>query len=397
MNAAEVKLLAEKYFEEVRSYRRYLHMHPEISFHEHATAAYVQQQLTALGLEVRPGIAGTGLTAMVKGRGDSKQTIALRADMDALPIHETNDVPYRSVNEGVMHACGHDAHTACLLGAAHILQETRDQWSGNIQLIFQPGEEKLPGGASKMIAEGVLKNPPVQAILGQHVYTPFEVGTVAFCPGKMMASTDELYITVKGKGGHGAYPGATLDPVPVVAQIITALQLLVSRFHSPIEPIVLTIGKVIAEGATNIIPDQVYMEGTLRTFNESLRKTLQEEIYRTCTGIAKALRVEAEVDIRVGYHCLHNDETLTHRAIVRAKDYLGAENVLLAEPRMGAEDFAFYSHEVPACFYRLGTGNPAKGIDAFIHTPQFNIYEDALKIGMGLLAWNAIREADTAL
>ncbi len=393
MNAAEVKLLADKYFEEVRIYRRHLHQHPELSFQEYATADYVAQHLKAIGLEVQSGIAGTGVTALIKGTEESNRTIALRADMDALPIQESNDVPYRSVNNGVMHACGHDVHTACLLGAAYILQETRSQWAGNVQLIFQPGEEKLPGGASKMIAAGVLQTPPVDAIFGQHVYTPFKVGTVAFCPGKMMASTDELYITVKGKGGHGAYPDATRDPVPVAAQIISALQLLVSRYHAPAEPIVLTIGKVIADGATNVIPDTVYMEGTLRTFNETLRAQLQEEIHRTCTGIATALRITADVEIRIGYPCLHNDVTLTNRSIERAKEYLGAENVLLADPRMGAEDFAFYSHEVPACFYRLGTGNPAKGIDAFIHTPQFDIDEDALKIGMGLMAWNAIREA----
>lgn len=392
MNPSRIKELAEQYFEATRDIRRHLHQHPELSFKEFETASFVSKELSAIGIQHTKGVAGTGVVGVIEGKNDNGKVVALRADMDALPIQEENEVPYRSVNKGIMHACGHDVHTSSLLGAARILFETRLEWEGKVKLIFQPGEEKLPGGASTMVHEGVLRNPDVNMIFGQHVYTPFEVGTVAFCPGQMMASTDELYIRIKGKGGHGAYPHLAKDPVPVAAQVISGIQSLVSRRISPMQALVITIGKVVADGATNVIPDEVYMEGTMRTFDEQLREQMFHELERLVNDIARAYGMEAFTDIRKGYPSLFNDHALTERAITRAKKYLGDENVVLTEPRMGGEDFAFYTREVPSCFYRLGTGNPSKGVDAFIHTPHFDIDEDALKVGTGLMAWNAIDE-----
>jgi amidohydrolase len=392
MNPSRIKELADQYFEATRDIRRHLHQYPELSFKEFETASFVSKELSAIGILHTQGVAGTGVVGIIEGKKDNGKVVALRADMDALPIQEENEVPYRSVNEGVMHACGHDVHTSSLLGAARILFDTRDEWEGKVKLIFQPGEEKLPGGASTMVHEGVLRNPDVHMIFGQHVYTPFDVGTVAFCPGQMMASTDELYIRIKGKGGHGAYPHLTRDPVPVAAQVISGVQSLVSRRTSPTQALVISIGKVIADGATNVIPDEVNMEGTMRTFDEQLREQMFHELETLVTDISRAYGMEAFVDIRKGYPSLFNDHQLTERAITRARKFLGEENVVLTEPRMGGEDFAFYTREVPSCFYRLGTGNPSKGIDAFIHTPHFDIDEDALKVGIGLMAWNAIDE-----
>lgn len=391
MSPERIKELSRQYFEHVRTLRRHLHSHPELSFQEHETAAFVAEELRNMGLQPQTGIAGTGVTAIIEGQAGSA-VIALRADMDALPIQEENEVEYRSQHDGVMHACGHDVHTSSLLGAARILQETKNNWRGSIRLIFQPGEEKLPGGASTMIAEGVLKNPSVDGIFGQHAFTPYKVGTVAFCPGRMMASTDELYLTVRGKGGHAAYPHLLKDPVPVAARIIDALHQITGRLISPLEPAVVSIGKVEARGATNVIPDEVHMEGTVRAMNEDIRNTILEAVERITRQTAAASGMEVVVDIRRGYPSLVNDVEMTGRAIARAENYLGKEQVFLAEPRMGAEDFAFYSQEIPACFYRLGTGNPEKGITSFIHTPTFDIDEDALMTGMGLMAWNAIEE-----
>lgn len=387
----EIQNLAEKYFAEIRSIRRHLHQHPELSFEEYNTSAFVAEKLQAFGIPFTSGIAKTGIVGIIQGKAPGK-TIALRADMDALPITEANDVDYKSQNVGVMHACGHDVHTACLLGAAKILFTLKDTFNGTIKLVFQPSEERLPGGANEMINAGVLENPQVEYMFGQHVFTPYKVGTLAFCPGKMMASTDELYITIHGKGGHAAYPHQLIDPVVISAQIISALQQLVSRSTVPVDPAVISIGKVIANGATNVIPDSVYMEGTLRAMDADVRSMLQKKIRTTISGIAEAMGGKAEVDIQIGYPPLVNDTALTERSIANAKEYLGAENVFIAEPRMGAEDFAFYSQKVPACFYRLGTGNPDKGITSNIHTPTFNIDEDAIKIGMGFMAFNALKE-----
>lgn len=388
----QIKNMASEYFEDIRTCRRYIHRHPELSFFEKETAAFIQQKLTEYHIPFEANIAGNGIVAIIAGKNPSKKTIALRADIDALPITEANDVAYASSNKGVMHACGHDAHTASLLGAGRILNNLRDAFEGTVKLIFQPAEEKLPGGAKLMIEAGVLNNPNVNAIIAQHVFTPFKVGTVAYCFGTAMASTDELYITIHGKGGHGAYPQDTIDPVMISAQLLVALQQVVSRTVSPFQPAVLSFGKVIADGATNVIPDKAYLEGTFRALDETVRADAHKKIVEIATHIAEAFGARAEVRIEKGYPVLHNDEALTRRSYDRAVAYLGQENVFITTPRMGAEDFAYYSREIPACFYRLGTGNPEKGIVSNIHTPTFDIDEDALKIGMGLMAWHAIGE-----
>jgi amidohydrolase len=310
--------------------------------------------------------------------------------MDALPVTEANNVEYKSKIEGVMHACGHDVHTACLLGAACLLNETRQLWKGKVKLIFQPGEEKLPGGASLMIKEGVLANPAPDAIFGQHVMPFIETGKAGFRSGIYMASTDEIYLTVKGKGGHGAMPHLNIDPVAIAAQLITSLQQVVSRNANPVIPSVLSFGKVIAEGATNVIPDQVYMEGTFRTMDENWRSRAHELIKEIVNSVCSMYGAAAQLEIRKGYPVLKNNEALTYQARNAAAEYLGADNIVDLDLWMAAEDFAFYSQEIPACFYRLGTGNKALGITSPVHTPTFNIDENALPIGAGLLAWMAV-------
>lgn len=388
----KIKSLSHSYIDQVIQLRRHLHANPELSYQEYNTVKYVAQQLRSIGIEPTEGIAGTGLVAEIKGKNPTKKVVALRADMDALPIVEANDVPYKSKNPGVMHACGHDVHTSCLLGAGKILQQLRSEFEGSIKLIFQPSEEKSPGGANIMIQQGVLDDPRVENITGQHVFTPVPVGKVAYCFGQMMASTDELYITIRGKGGHGAYPHETIDPVMMAAQFLVAAQQIVSRMVSPVEPAVVTFGKVIANGAPNVIPDEVKIEGTVRTFNEDVRKFILEQIKKTGDSICNAFNGKFILDHVEGYPSLTNDEALTRRSFERSIAYLGKENVLEVKPRMGGEDFAYYAQKIPACFYRLGTGNAAKGITSNIHTPTFDIDEDALTIGMGMLAWHAIQE-----
>ena len=390
--AEKIRSLALENFEEIRDCRRHLHQHPELSFQEFETSAFIQKKLTEYGIPFKNNIAKTGVVALIEGKNPSKKIIALRADIDALPIQELNEVNYKSQNAGVMHACGHDVHTSCLLGAGKILNTLKNEFEGSIKLIFQPSEEKLPGGAKVMIEEGVLKNPDVQGIIAQHVFTPFEAGKLAFCFGTMLASTDEIYITVNGKGGHGAYPHETKDPVMMAAQMLVALQQVVSRVISPFQPAVLTFGKVIANGATNVIPDSVYIEGTFRALDENVRNKAHQEIEKIAKGVVEGLGGTIELNIVKGYPVLKNDDVLTRRVFDRAVSYLGKENVITTTPRMGAEDFAFYSQEIPACFYRLGTGNPDKGITSNIHTPTFNIDEDAIKTGVGFMVFNAVSE-----
>ncbi|MBK5284405.1 MAG: amidohydrolase, partial [Bacteroidia bacterium] len=371
------------------------HAHPELSFNEHQTVAYVSDRLTEFGISEQKKAAGTGLVALLRGKKPDKKTVALRADMDALPITEGNDVDYRSLNEGVMHACGHDVHTSSLLGVAKILSRLKNDFEGTVKFIFQPGEEKLPGGASLMIKEGALKNPDAQSIIGQHVMPFIETGKVGFRSGLYMASTDELYVTVKGKGGHGAMPHLTIDPVLIASNIIVSLQQIVSRAAQPIVPSVLSFGKVIADGATNIIPDEVYMEGTFRTFDEPWRVTAHSKMKLLAEKIAEGMGGKCDFRIERGYPVLKNDASLTSKLRVSAEDYLGKENVTDLEMWLAAEDFAYYSHEVPACFYRLGVRNEKKGIISPVHTPTFNIDEDALLTGMGLMAWLALEELNS--
>ncbi len=375
--------------------RRHLHQHPELSYEEVQTGRYIADRLHSLGIPHQHGIAENGVVALLKGEKGPGPVLALRADMDALPITEANEVSYRSQNVGVMHACGHDVHTTSLLGAAQILWSLRAQWSGTLKLIFQPAEEKAPGGASIMIQEGVLQNPAPRAIFGQHVHPPLQVGSVGMRPGLYMASTDELFLTIYGKGGHGALPQYTVDPIAIAAQVITALQQLVSRQADPTLPSVLTFGHIASDGGTNnVIPNAVRLKGTFRTMDEAWRAEALHRAQQIATGIAAALGGRAELEVIRGYPFLKNDPDLTARAFAYATTYLGPDQVTELPKRMTGEDFAFYSHHIPACFYRLGTGNPARGITSHIHTDTFDVDEDCLPIGAGLLAWMALAELE---
>lgn len=390
ISSNQVQELAKELFDEIVQIRRHIHAHPELSYEEYKTSDFVAEQLQKMGITPQRGIAETGIVALIKGRNPEKKTVALRADMDALPITEKNEVDYKSTNEGVMHACGHDVHTACVLGAAKILNELKDSFEGTIKLIFQPGEEKNPGGASLMIKDGALENPRPQAMLGQHVMPFIQTGKVGFRKGKYMASADEVYLTVKGKGGHAALPEKSVDPIVIAAQIVTALQQVVSRNADPKTPTVLTFGSIHGGHAQNIIPDEVKLAGTFRALDEDWRFKAHELIKNAAQGIAQGLGGDCEVNIDVGYPYLKNDDETTDIARKAAEHYLGEENIGDLDLWLGAEDFAFYSHEVPACFYRLGTGNEAKGTTNGVHTPNFNVDEDAIEIGMGLMAWIAL-------
>ncbi|MCC5937427.1 MAG: amidohydrolase [Lunatimonas sp.] len=387
-----IKDIAKEIKEEAIATRRHLHQHPELSFEEFETAAYVESRLRAIGIDKIEKKATTGLVGLIEGKNPSYKTIALRADMDALPITEENDVPYKSKKPGIMHACGHDVHTSSLLGTAHILHRLKNEFEGTVKLIFQPGEEKAPGGASFMIKDKCLENPKPSAIIGQHVMPHIPAGKVGFRPGMYMASADEIYITVKGKGGHGAMPETLIDPVLIASHLIVALQQVVSRNASPKVPSVLSFGKVIANGATNVIPNEVKIEGTFRTLDEAWRKRAKELIHQIATGIAEGMGGKAEVNILHGYPYLKNDPELTERSILAAKEYLGEENVLDLDLWMAAEDFSYYTQEMAGCFYRLGTRNEAKGIVSGVHTPTFDIEEDALEVSTGLMAWLALEE-----
>jgi amidohydrolase len=387
----KIRLITKQLHEEVVANRRHIHAHPELSFEEYETSAFIAAQLDKLGIPYVKK-ADTGIVAELKGDLDSDEVIALRADMDALPIKEANEVSYRSQNEGVMHACGHDVHTASLLGTAKILCKLKPEFGGTVRLIFQPGEEKLPGGASLMIAEGALRNPAPQGIVGQHVMPLIETGKVGFRSGKYMASTDELYVTVKGKGGHGAMPQFNIDPVLIAAHIIVALQQIVSRNADPKTPSVLSFGKVIANGATNVIPNEVKLEGTFRTLDEQWRGDAHVKMKKLAEGIAESMGGSCEFVIERGYPYLINEEKLTASVRKSAEEYLGKENVVDLDIWMAAEDFSYYSQEISGCFYRLGTRNEARNITSSVHTPTFDIDEDALLIGPGLMAYIALKE-----
>ena len=387
----KIQELAQQIHQEVIANRRHLHQHPELSFHEENTRAFVAAKLDELGIAYEQ-MAGNGLVAILQGEKPSDQVVALRGDMDALPIVEANDVSYKSQNPGVMHACGHDVHTSSLLGTAHILNKIKSEFGGTIKFIFQPAEEKLPGGASLMIKEGVLENPKPQAVIGQHVMPLIDAGKVGFRAGKYMASTDELYVTVKGKGGHGAQPQQNIDPVIITAHILTALQQVVSRFADPKSPSVLSFGKVIANGGTNVIPNEVYLEGTFRTMDENWRAEAHIKMKKMAEGMAESMGGSCDFEIRKGYPFLINEEKLTARVRGFAEDYLGKENVLDMDIWMAAEDFAYYSQVADACFYRLGTRNEERGIVSSVHTPTFDVDESALALSTGLMAYMAVKE-----
>ena len=388
----KTKSLSDSYLKEIIDIRRHLHTIPELGFEENKTAAFISKKLSEYGILHKTGIAKTGIVATINGNRGQGKTIALRADMDALPITEDNNSEYKSENDGVMHACGHDAHMACLLGAAKILNELKEEFSGTIKLFFQPSEEKFPGGALAMIDEGVLKNPDVENVLGQHVLPQLEAGKIGLKAGKYMASTDEIYLTIKGKGGHAATPELYINPLMMAAELLVALDKEFNENKPSDNPSVLAFGRISGEGRTNIIPDEVKIEGTLRTFDEGWRAKTHEMILKTADEICKKENGKCVVHIAKGYPVLVNNDLLTEKVKQFAIDFLGIENVVDLEMRMTAEDFAYFSQRVPSCFYRLGVRSGIEGIISNLHTSTFNIDESSLKTGTGLMAWIAINQ-----
>lgn len=387
----QIKALSKELTPEIIKIRRHLHMHPELSYMEFETSKYVGQMLDRAGIFNRKGIVKTGILAKITGQMEGNRIIALRADLDALPVEEINDKPYRSVNKGIMHACGHDAHAASLIGTAMILDRLKASFGGTIIFIFQPGEEKAPGGAKLMLDEGIFDEAKPDLILAQHVMPSLPSGITGFYPGAYMASSDELYLTIKGRGGHAAMPHKITDTVLVAAHIIVSLQQIVSRHADPFSPTVLSFGKIKADGAVNVIPSEVTIEGTFRTMDDRWRKEAHQQMIKIAQSVATGMGATCELNIVEGYPVLYNDPDTTNQSENFAREFLGEDDVVNLEPRMTAEDFAFYGRLIPATFYRLGISNPGKGIEAELHSPYFDIDEDALETGMGLMAYLAIR------
>lgn len=391
----KIKHLVSESAQEILGIRRHLHANPELSFKEYETSRYVSAKLDEWGVSYKNGFVETGIVAHIEGRNPSSKVIALRGDMDALPILEANDIPYKSKNEGVMHACGHDVHTSCVLGVAKALNQLKDEFEGTVKIIFQPGEERLPGGASLMIKEGALENPKASSILGQHVLPELEVGKVGFRSGMYMASADEVHFTVFGKGGHAALPHYNIDPVLITSHIIVALQQLVSRRTKPGVPCVLSFGHVLANGATNVIPNEVKVQGTFRTMDEEWRKEAHQIMKKMAEEMAQAMGGSCDFRVDVGYPFVYNDEALTAMAQEGAIEFLGKENVVDLDMRMTGEDFSYYTHQMPGCFYRLGVGNVAQGLTSGLHTPTFNVDERCLEVGTGLMTYFAYKQLST--
>ena len=382
----KIKDLAASYKDEFIKVRHHLHANPELSFREFETSLFVQEKLQSFGIPYKV-LATTGVVGIIEGKNPASRIIALRADMDALPILEENTVPYKSTKAGVMHACGHDVHTTCLLGASKILMDTRSDWEGTIKLVFQPGEEKNPGGASLMIKDGVLEDPKPAAILAMHVHPGLKIGKLSFRKGTVMASADEIYITIKGKGGHAAAPHLTVDTILVASHLILSLQQIISRNNNPFNPSVLSITSIQGGNATNVIPGEVKLMGTLRCMNEEWRFKAHELIKKHVDELCSMMGADAFLHIDVGYPTVYNKPSLTADAWKLAGDYMGMQNVEETEMRMGAEDFGYYAQKIPACFYRVGVMNIEKGITSGVHTPTFNIDENAIETGIGMFAW----------
>ncbi|OIR14269.1 putative hydrolase YxeP [mine drainage metagenome] len=382
----KIKTLAKQYANEFIEVRHHLHAHPELSYQEFETSKFIQSKLKEIGIDFEIK-ATTGVVAIIKGKNPESRVIALRADMDALPIQEENDVDYKSQNNDVMHACGHDVHTTILLGAAKILNEIKNDFEGTLKLIFQPGEEKNPGGASLMIRDGVLSNPTPQGILALHVHPELPIGKLSFRKGRVMASADEIYITIKGKGGHAAAPHLTTDTILIASHLVVALQQIISRNKNPLSPSVLTISSFQGGHTTNVIPSEVKLMGTFRAMDEQWRYQAHELIKKVSTELVHSMGGEIDLLIDVGYPTVDNDNSLTDAAWKLADDFMGKENILETEMRMGAEDFGYYTQKIPGCFYRLGVRNEAKGIIHGVHTPKFNIDESAIETGIGMMAW----------
>ncbi len=399
IDIGRIKREAQRIHPDVIAWRRHLHAHPELSFQETNTAAFIAERLRAIGAEVREGIAGTGVIGLLHGSKPGDGCVCLRADIDALPINEKNLCDYRSMNDGVMHACGHDAHTAMVLGAGAILHALSDEWSGTVMLLFQPGEEKIPGGASLVLKEHALRDPKPSAILGQHVTPELALGKLGFREGPFMASSDELYVTVKGKGGHAAAPEKLIDPIMISAHLLIRLKEEFAAWSAGHQPgadgrgpaPLLAFGKLIANGATNVVPDEVHIAGTLRAFDETVRSELHAWLPAKANGICASMGGSCDFEVRKGYPVLVNNDSLTARMRSAAEALIGPENVVRMDQRMGSEDFAFYTHVMPGCFFRLGTGVPGQPMRG-LHTPTFDLEEDALRIGAGMMAWGALSE-----
>lgn len=387
----QIKVLANKYFDEVVEHRKHLHANPELSFKEFKTSQYIKDFLISNNIQYKDNYVKTGIVAHIKGRNPEKKTIALRADIDALPILENNNANYASQNKGIMHACGHDVHTSSMLGVCRILNELKSSFEGTFKIIFQPGEEILPGGASLMLKEGALENPDAELIIGQHVYPQLEAGQVGFKKGMYMASADEIYVTIKGKGGHGALPETCIDPILIASHIIIALQQIVSRHAKPTIPSVLTFGHIEGIGATNIIPNEVKIKGTFRTFNEGWRKEAKIKMKKMAESIAEGMGGSCDFDIHNGYPFLTNNEKVTQLAWDAAKEFLGEKMVFPLDLRMTSEDFAFYSQKIPSCFYRLGIANNSKGINSGLHTNTFDVDHEALRTSIGVMSFIALQ------
>ena len=398
LQVEEIKSLAKKYFPQLVKIRQHLHQYPELSFQEFETSKYIQSQLKEAGIPFTTGHVKTGIVAIIQGQNPSSKTILIRGDMDALPIQENNHMSYQSAHAGIMHACGHDVHSTCVLGAAFILNETKHLWNGTIKIMFQPGEEVLPGGSSLMIKEGVLENPKVDKALALHVHPSMEIGKVGFKQGMYMASTDELYITVNGKGGHAAMPSNYVNPLLIASEML----LLINQSFMNKEslegtkgeqvPTVVAFGKIEGKGATNVIPDKVEMAGTMRTMDEAWRKNIHAHLETLVGFISEKYGITSNLRIEKGYPVLMNDVDFTKTCTASAKKYLGDTQVEELPLRMTAEDFAFITQKVPSCFFRLGTGNQARNLTSEVHTSTFDIDENALEIGAGLLAWLSIQE-----
>ncbi len=389
MNPELAALIEQKsvaLFEKVKNYREYMHQHPELSYMEVETMRFVSEKLAELGIPFVNGVGGTGVVALIQAdKHAGLPCVALRADLDALPITEENDVPYKSIVPSVMHGCGHDVHTAILLGAAEILHEIKEELPMPVKLIFQPGEEKNPGGATYMIRDKVLESPRVDKMYALHVFPDLPVGELGFHAGRYMASCDEIYITINGKGGHGATPHQCVDPIIIGANILLQLQQLVSRKCDPKIPCVLSFGHFEALGATNVIPSKALLKGTFRTMDEVWREQALVLIEQQVRDIAMAHGAKVDIEISKGYPCVENDVALTNELALKAKALIGNEKVHDLPIRLTSEDFAFYSQLVPACFFRLGVRNEEKGIVYGVHHPRFDIDSDALILGVRMM------------